>query len=238
MKTNVVMRSTDRKLFGVTVRQETKTGFLNLSDLQNAYEIARGIHGWKDKQYQDVINQKENSERVFYILEEQGLVNTDFSVFTEQVEKQGVIRYLKSINAYKTSGLAKSRTVWCNPYIWTLIAMELNPKLYAKVMTWLTDSLILNRIEAGDFYKGFSRSIAKFGPDYVRVAKALNYIVFNNHAPGIRNTGTKQQLTELADLEKNLAFSVDMGDIKTNEDLIKRLKAIWNRKWNQKNLSV
>jgi hypothetical protein len=101
-------------------------------------------------------------------------------------------------------------------------------------MTWLTDSLILNRIEAGDFYKGFSRAIAKFGPDYVRVAKALNFIVFNNHEAGIRNTATREQLTELSDLEKNLTFSIEMGDINTQEELIVRLKALWGRKWNKK----
>ena len=234
MKTNVVMRSTDRKLFGITVRQETKTGFLSLSDLQSCYEIARGIHGWSDKQYQDVISLKTNTERIYYILESQGLINTGFSVFMESVENEGILKVLKSIGAYKTTGRGANKTVSCNPYIWVLIAMELNPMLYARVMTWLTDSLILNRIEAGDFYKGFSQSIAKLGPDYVRVAKALNYIVFNKHEVGIRNTATKEQLSELVDLEKKLSFSVDMGDITTAEELISRLKTIWNRKWNKK----
>ena len=234
MKTNVVMRSTDRKLFGITVRQETQTGFLSLSDLQSCYDIARGIHGWSDKQYQDVLSSKTNTERIYYILESQGLINTGFSVFMDRVDCEGVLKVLKSLGAYKATGRGINKTVCCNPYIWVLITMELNPMLYAKVMTWLTDSLILNRIEAGDFYKGFSRSIAKLGPDYVRVARALNYIVFNRHEVGIRNTATKEQLCELVDLEKNLAFSVDMGDIQTAEQLIKRLKTIWNNKWNKK----
>lgn len=236
MKTNVVMRSTDRKLFGVTVRQETKTGLLNLTDLQDAYNLVRPVNGWSEKNINDILNRQTNIERIFYILESQHLVNTCFNVFTKEVEKEGVIRLLKRLGAYKMSGLGARRSVACDPYIWVMVAMELNPMLYAKIMTWLTDSLILNRIEAGDFYKGFSRAIAKFGPDYVRIAKALNYIVFNSHAAGIRNTATKAQLTELADLEKNLTFSVGMGDINSQEELIKRLKAIWNRKWNQKNL--
>lgn len=234
MKTNITMKSTDRSLFGVIIRQETKTGFLNLSDLQSAYDCIRSAHGWSEKKYQDLLYQKENSERIFYILEEQGFVSSDFNEFTIQVEKMGIIKYLKSIGAYRTAGSSSTRTVWCNPYIWTLLAMELNPRLYAKVVTWMSDGLILNRIEAGDFYRGFSKSIKKFGPDYVRVAKALNYIVFNRHEAGIRNTATKEQLAQLTDLEKNMAFSVDMGDINSQEELIKRLKIIWNNKWNKK----
>jgi hypothetical protein len=231
MKTNVTMRSTDRKLFGMTVRQETQTGFLNLSDLQGAYEIARGIHGWSDKQYQDILSLKTNTERIYYILESQGLINTGFSVFIEQVENEGILKVLKSIGAYKTTGRGTNKTVSCNPYIWVLIAMELNPMLYAKVMTWLTDSLILNRIEAGDFYKDFSRAIKPLGPDYVKVAKALNYVVFNRHESGIRNTATKEQLSELVDLEKKMAFAIDMGYIKSQNQLINSLRDIWNKKW-------
>lgn len=234
MKTNVVMRSTDRKLFGVTVRQETKTSFLNLSDLQNAYDIARGIHGWSEKNINDIINRQSNIERIYYILESQELVNTSFRVFTENSQNEGIIRLLKRVGVYKMSGLGPSRSVSCNPYIWTLIAMELSPMLYAKVMTWLTDSLILNRIEAGDFYKDFSRAIVKFGPDYVKVAKALNYVVFNRHENGIRNTATKEQLNELIDLEKKMSFAIDMCFINSQSELIEKLRVMWNNKWNKK----
>lgn len=37
MKTNVVMISKDRDLFGVTIKQDTKTSFMSLTDLQEAY---------------------------------------------------------------------------------------------------------------------------------------------------------------------------------------------------------
>lgn len=41
MKTNVTMMSNDRKLFGVTIRQDTKNQFLSITDLQEAYTRAR-----------------------------------------------------------------------------------------------------------------------------------------------------------------------------------------------------
>ena len=230
MKTNITMRSTDRKLFGITVRQETKTGHLSLTDLQNAFEIARGIHGWSDKRINDILSSKANEERLYYILESQGLINAGFSAFMEYVENQGLLKVLKTLGAYKTTGRGLNKYTSCNPYIWTLIAMELNPMLYAKVMTWLTDSLILNRIEAGDFYKDFSRAIKPLSPDYVKIAKALNYVVFNRHEAGLRNTATKDELLELIDIEKKMAFALDMGYIKTQSQLIETLRVMWTEK--------
>ena len=238
MKTNVVMRSTDRKLFGITVRQDTKDGFFNLSDLQEAYDVARARYGWSEKRINDIINNISNRERVFYILEEQGIMFTSFNVFMEECEKEGIIRVLKRYGVYRASGSRSNRTTSCNPYIWTLIAMELNPMLYAKVMKWLTDSLILNRIEAGDFYKDFARAIKPFGPDYIKVAKALNYVAFGRHESGIRNTATKEQLTDLVDLEKKMSFAIDMGYISSQSQLIDSLRSMWAKKWGQKNLSA
>lgn len=59
--------------------------------------------------------------------------------------------------------------------------MEMNPKLYALVIDWLTDSLIINRIEVGNTYNIISRAASKFKDvDYVVIAKALNHIVLAN----------------------------------------------------------
>lgn len=46
----VILNSPDRELFGVS-----KTQMLNLSDLQEAYTIARVQNGWSDK---DISNQE------------------------------------------------------------------------------------------------------------------------------------------------------------------------------------
>ena len=49
MKTNVTMKSKDRELFGVVIKQDTKNSFLSLTDLQEAYAVGRLNEGWKDK---------------------------------------------------------------------------------------------------------------------------------------------------------------------------------------------
>ncbi len=222
MKTNIVMNSEDRKIFGITIRQETKTGFLNLSDLQEAYLHARVKNGWSQRgEIQHILSQKENSERIYYLLKKRLLINCDFSHFISMIEKHGLIKTLKEFSVYKTSGARQNKTTWCNPDIWVLVAMELNPMLYAEVISWISDKLILNRIEAGNFYKDLSRAISKFeNADYIKMAKALNYKIFGRHETGIRNLATKDQLEKMFELERYIAKAIDMGHLKNFDDCI------------------
>lgn len=235
MKTNITMKSTDRVLFGVTIRQETKTQFLSVTDLQEAYTIARVQKGWSDKRINDILSTNASAERVYYVLKEQDFIKTDFPAFMKDVEKGSLVKVMKRCGAYKTVGARANKQTMCNPYIWVMLAMELNPELYAKVVIWLTDNLIMNRIEAGDKYNALCRAISKFKDvDYRKVAKGINYIVFNVHETQIRDTATAEQLKEIDDLQKALAFAVDMGYIKSMSDLMEELRRIWKKKWGDK----
>lgn len=72
MKTNVTMVSKDRELFGVIIKQDTKTSFMSLTDLQEAYTKKRVEMGWNEKRIENILSNKESAERVYYILEKQG----------------------------------------------------------------------------------------------------------------------------------------------------------------------
>ena len=232
MKTNVILSSSDRVLFGTTIRQETKTGFLNLSDLQDAYDKERFKNGWSERRIESITASQDFKERSFYLLKRQGLIETSFLAFIEDVESQGIVRVLKKSNAWVSKGARQTRTTWANPYIWVMIAMEMNPKLYAEVVIWLTDQLIINRIEAGNFCKALNTSIVKFNPDgaqYMTLAKALNHIVFGKHETGIRNTGAKEQLKELASLEEKMAFVIDMNYINSFDMLLSELRKLYKK---------
>jgi len=232
MKSNVIVSSTDRELFGVTIRQESKTQFLNLSDLQDAYDSVKHQKGWaKDRTVIKTLMSKDNHERIYYLLEKQGFIKGDILPFIEEMKNP--TKHLKKIKAYKTTGARHTKTTWCNPYLWVLIAMEMNPELYASVVMWLGDKLILNRIEAGNLYRGFSEAISKFNPDYRETAKALNYIVFDKHKNGIRNEATQEQLSDLIDVQKQLAFAVNMGYINTYKELMESMRKMWNNNHNK-----
>lgn len=229
MKTNIILKSQDRELFGLTIRQQTQGGFLNLSDLEEAYTIARVKNGWVEKNIHRIMT--DNTEVLYYLLEKQGLIKIPMSIFIEEIEKQGFAKYMKSIGAYKTTGARHTKTVWVNPYIFVMVAMDLNPLFKAQVIDWLTDSLIINRIEAGNFYKELSRAMSKFpNVDYVRVAKGLNYCIFGKHETGLRNSATQKELKELENLESKMAFAIDMGYITSFEMLISELTKIYKQR--------
>jgi hypothetical protein len=234
MKTNVVVQSQDRSLFGTIIRQETKTGFLNLSDLQESYDRVRFQEGWKERRIDHITQTLEFKERCFYIIEKQGLIKPCFKGFIEDVDNQGITKVLKEHNAWVTKGARHTKTTWANPYIWVMIAMEMNPKMYAEVVVWLTDQLIINRIEAGNFCKELNLAIQIFNPDgnqYMELAKALNYVIFGSHEKDIRNSGTKEQLKELSTLEQNMAFAVNSGYIYSFDKLISELRKVYFKKY-------
>lgn len=240
MVSNITMKSEDRKLFGVIIRQQTKTGFLNVSDLTAAYEAERAKKGWSYRTLQHVLDSMENAERIFYILNKRGylsrdecdLINNGIPCFMDMIKNQSLTKVLKSLKAYKTTGRGENKTVWTDPYIWMLIAMELHPEIYATTVIWLGDKLLLNRIEAGNMYKGLTKAISNFSDvDYKELGKALNFIIFNRNETGIRDTATEQQLKELEDLEKYLAMLIEMGHIESFDKLVEELRAMYNKKW-------
>ena len=104
----------DRELYGVVIRQETKTGFMSLTDLQEAYVHARVANGWYDKRIDHILKQDENSERIYYLLKEQKVINVPINTFMESVKKNGIVRVLKEYGAYKTTGRGDNKHVACS----------------------------------------------------------------------------------------------------------------------------
>lgn len=235
MKSNVTLKSKDRVLFGVTIRQDTKNGFLSVTDLQDAYFRARVEKGWADRRIERILSTNDSAERIFYILEKQGLIKTHFCAFMKEVEESSLVKVMKKYGAYKTSGARENKHTSCNPYIWVLLAMELNPELYATVVMWLGDNLITNRIEAGDKYNELCRAASRFKDvDYAQIGRALNYVIFNKHEKMLRNTATQEELKEIDDIQKSLAFAIDMGYIKSFQSLMEEMYKIWHNKWDKK----
>lgn len=228
MKTSVILSSTDRELFGITIKQDTKSQMLSITDLQNAYEKARWIHGWSEQNISSIAIGKTFQERLFYVLEKQEVIKLDISSFIEMLNKEGFTRTLKGLGAWKATGARGSNQVYCNPYVWVLIALELNPKIYSEVVVWLTDSLIFNRIEAGSEYMPMNAEIKKVieNPDYVSFAKAINIRVFGKHIAGMRNLASAKELRKISDIEKTVTTAIKNGWIKTESEILKAIQSI------------
>lgn len=223
------MRSSDRELFGITIRQNTKDMMLSVTDLQKAYEVARWQYGWVERKVDAIMQTNYFKERVFYVLENQGVIKLSFNGFMEMVDNEGIAKVLKKLGVYKTTGARDTRQVVADPYIWVLLAMELNPMIYAKVIIWLTDSLIFDRIDAGTEYMPMNSAIKRIvhEPEFFKYAIAINQKVFGLHKTGMRNLASAKELRKIADIEKFIAQSIDMGFLRSENDI---LKAIQNYK--------
>ena len=68
---NIMMKSKDRILFDVVIRQDTKDSFLSLSDLNEAYIRAREINGWADRDINNILMSNFVIERIYYVIREQ-----------------------------------------------------------------------------------------------------------------------------------------------------------------------
>lgn len=224
MKTNVVMKSDDRNLFGIVIKQNTKNGqSLSVSDLQSAYGVARFQYGWSDRRISDIMKYRDFQERCYHLLHERGIIKTTIHVFIEMVEKEGIVKVLKGLRVWKTAGRGENKSTYCDPYIWVLLAMELNPLIYAKVVIWLTDKLIINRITAGTEFTPMTSAIKSIiqNPNYREYNIQINKKVFGRHESGIRDTASEDQLRMITDFEKFITQSINIGIIKNENQLLK-----------------
>jgi hypothetical protein len=216
------MKSKDRELFGITIRQETKTGFLSLTELQKSYEIARWQYGWSNLDISSIMQGSKMQERIYYLLKDRNIIKTEISGFIGMCKNEGITKVLKGLQVWKTTGKASNRTVMCDPYIWVAIALELNPMIYAKVISFITDSIIFDRIEAGDEFRPMNTSIKKIvqNPDYKKYAIAINERVFGRHLTGMRNLATSAELKKITKIEQFISQGISIGMIKDEKQII------------------
>ena len=233
MKTNVTMQSADRNLFGVIIRQNTKDGqSLSVSDLQKAYNIARYQNGWSERRIDNIMATKDFQERCYYLLFKRDLIKTGILGFMKMIENEGIVKVLKGLKVWKTGGRGVNKSVYCDPYIWVLLAMELNPEIYADVVIWLTDKLIINRIIAGTEFLPMNRAISSIiqTPDYPMYNRQINIKVFGKHEKGIRDSATQEQLSHLSEMERSIIRMIEMGIVKNETQLLKFIELFTIRK--------
>lgn len=211
---------------GQQIKQKTINEHFCLTDLAIAYEKVRAKEGWPEKQISKFFDNKEDVIYIVQLLELQGvLIESNKLLFMETVKSQGLLKALKSIGQYQITGRGANRFTYCNPYVFVAIAQWLNPILRAYVTFWVTDELVLNRIEAGAGFNRLTKAITdKIVPTlsdngkkfiYSNFAKLLNVKVFGKHDNELRQIASKDQLSELRDLEVKLSTLVEVGYIKS-----------------------
>lgn len=212
---------------------------LSLNDLitaNNAYCLSKCQ---KPKRLDDFFSDKDNYEYASEILSmSKDISENRLFTFKGAYVSDGLKQALKSIGQYKVTGRGANKTTFCNPYIFVAVAQWLNPKFRAQVTMWVTDSLILNRIEAGTQFNELCTVIKnKIIPQlpegsngrkfiFSNFAKLINKKVFGKHETNLRQIATKDQLLQLARLEGKLSALIDFGSIVSYQeakDYIKKL---------------
>jgi len=208
MKTNVIMK---RQMGDFDVFQRTKDGMFNATGLINQWN---GIKGNTKRDLSKFWESKKVKE--FIEVLEHDLWNND--LHTPKMP------YVKS----KASRGLNAGT-WMHPFLFIKLAMWINPKFELEVIKFVYDQLLEFRDMAGDLYKDLTKAVAKFhNVNYSQLAKGLNYIVFGRHESGIRQTAPKDELTAMNDLQKKLAFAIEMDYIRNFEELINEMRRLFN----------
>jgi len=208
MKTNVTMV---RKMGSFDVSQRTKDGMFNAGELLMQWNKSTGMTK-KVTHFMDLNQTKE----FLQVLDNEVSRDSAYSVSKCKTNKDGS----------KIAG-----ETWMHPYLFIDFAMWINPRFKYDVIRFVYDQLIQFRHDAGDNYRGLTKALTRFNNvNFAQVAKGLNYIVFGLHDTDLRQKANEIQLKELTDLQNKLAFAVDMGYIRSFDELINEMRRMWHYK--------
>lgn len=202
MKTNVVMI---RKMGELEVYQRTQDGMFDATYLLKQWSKQTG-------------NRKDIS--AFLKLDS----TKEFITALESTETRKVVSVTKG-------GKSQNQGTWMQPLLFIDFCMWINPTFKVTVLRFVYDELIKQRTDAGDGYIALSAAGIKLnGYDFIEVAKALQWLVFGRSGKELRQTATQDELKMLNTIQTQLAFAIDMGYIKTYEQLINEMRKLWNLK--------
>ena len=219
MKTNQIMK---RPMGRFEVLQRTQDGYFEANSLLIQWNSIAHNPRRRMAEFLDSPKTREFIEA----LRDDLLQSTE----TDKADFQLVI-HSKGKNT--TSG-RKPDKWYFHPFLFIKFAMWLNPRFEVQVIKFVYDELIKNRHLAGDNYNVLTAAIATLpDSDYKQVAMAIQWIVFNRTGKNLRQSATQEQLREISEIEHSLAFSINMGLVKNNMELICLLRKMYNDKYSK-----
>lgn len=221
MKTNAIML---RPMGAFTVEQRTKDGMFNATALLKQWNSMVSVNTQnsgvlRKKDLDDFFNGKNVEDFLSALKEEEHLSDKECYVATR----------------------GKRGGTWMHPILFIKFAMWLNPRFEVQVIKFVYDQMIKFRNDAGDAYRELSSSVGsivskEFMPVAMsHIAKGLNYIVFNDHQPNIRNQkGSEDLMMELFHMERKLADLIKEKFLHNYEQVMNYLRARYQDKYTPK----
>lgn len=211
MKTGVVIK---RNLNGVEVRQDSKTGFFNITDLLDLHNASTG----EDRRLPDYLKNESTKRFMQSILSE--IQNDEESRYFEI----GILQAKRG----------KNGGTWAHPYLMMDFAMWLSPSFKLTAIKWLYDNLIQFRNDCGDGFNKVREALFEINPAsppylYSNEANMLNKLTFGEIGIGQRNSASEQQLALLKALQNADAKLIADGlDYYERYEKLKSLKENYN----------
>lgn len=202
METSVIMQ---RPFNGKVIRQNSKTGFLNLNDLYSCHLIEQPN---TSKQLEHYFRLEQTKEFANTIRESQ------LEAANQNTHKNGelTLPLLEPLPIIETKR-GKNGGTWVHPYLFLDFAMWLSPKFKLWAMSIIEDKLIELRNEAGDRFNDMTAALRRSGAvsprDYAKEASMLNELVFGISTREQRNSADQLQLNLLNKLQKFNARLID-----------------------------
>lgn len=217
MKTNVIMM---RPMGQFEVQQRTSDGYFDANALLMQWNKQKGVAVRKMAEYLESKKTKEFIEAL----------ENDSSLRGEN--ESGGFKAVIRIKGKTTKDGRVADKVFLHPFCFIDFSMWLNPTFKLQVIKFVYDELIKNRHLAGDNYNVLTAALAAMPDvDYKKVATAIQWIVFNRTGKNLRQQATQEQLSEISDIESKLAYAINMGFIKSYDELIITMRKMYNDKY-------
>jgi len=100
------------EIFGIQIRTNKENGFYNLSDLMNAYDIARIKNKWASAGLWGIFK----TARFFYFIEK---------TFGFHFDSKNATKSLKKLGLQKTTGARATKTIWVHKEVFDYVYREL-----------------------------------------------------------------------------------------------------------------
>ncbi len=205
-----------------SVEQRTKDSFFNATALM--------------KQWNEATNSKKNINHYLDLASTKEFFQAIIEDDPEIRKNEKPINQIISKSKAKTlpTGGKIAGEVWLNPIAFVDFAMWLNPAFKVKVIKFVYDQMIAYRNEAGDSYKELASAVSKIvSKDFMRaampkIAEAINWCVFNDHATMIRNQhGDEKKMRELFSFQRKIADLINDGFLTNFNGTMEYLRRKW-----------
>lgn len=192
MKSRVIM---ERKMMGLPVRQDSKSGMFNANDMHSIGNEHREGLGLSQKQLASYFDLDSTSELINAVCIEDNV----------------------GIEDVKISKRGKNGGTWVHPVLFVDMVMWYSPSLKAKIIKWVIDGLLSARNESGDSFKEMNKTLTKYFSEefsspmaYIRAANQVSNACMVGTGKDKWQMANEDQLKLRSKIQENVCLLADV----------------------------